>query len=143
MNDNFINKTNPKRNSVLSFLITLIVDFIVYAGKFGVEYFMGKALDIWLSNNSSIFGLGIIFIRENFALSFFLLTVFSFLLFLAILMYVDWKKSNEKERVKVMEKSEYPSKKFVAKNGSVSGETISDVNITNNNYPDIDKKKEK
>ena len=45
MNNNFIKNTRSGKNIVLSSIITAIVDFIVYIGTFGIEYFMGKVLD--------------------------------------------------------------------------------------------------
>jgi len=50
----------------------------------------------FLENNSSVISLVINWILKNPAVSFLLITVFCFLLFFGILMYVDWKKSNEK-----------------------------------------------
>lgn len=95
MNNNLFKKINAKRNAFLSALISLIFDVVVYGNKFGVEYFMGKVLDIWLNNNSDFARNLINWIFGN-PLQF---TVVVFLITLLVLFlydYIKYGKANNK-----------------------------------------------
>lgn len=89
MNNDFYKRIKPEKN----FAVAFIIDFIVYIVIFGIEYFMGKELDIWFNNHPGFIETILKWIIDNPIVS----TIIIFAICFFGLMIYDYKKSSEKE----------------------------------------------